>query len=211
MSMNKQERDRLSKVKDTLLQELLKQGLCVDDVLHTKGETEGGKPREKLLTAFTRGYVHLKEEKVAMVGKLFDYADLEGVFREMDFMPISRHLSLAKTISLSDVQTALKMAGMQPWREMNYETKLEVLWNMGLAVKLSENPTEDEDASRYYIDRKHHRNANNKVEYGLCITANERTDKEWKASPHCSYEAKIHTNDEELARELRDMSRTRVS
>jgi len=213
MSMNKAERARLNKVKDTLLQELLKLELCVDDILKPKGGVEGGKPREKMLAAFRRKYIHLegKEVELEPIPTKFQYADLEYVFRGMDFMPASRHLSLAKTLSLSDIQTALKMAGMSKWKDLSPEEKLDVLWSMGLAVKFSDNPTDDEDASRFYTERKHHRNVNNKVDYGLCITANERTDEEWKKSPHASYEAKIFTKDVELAKELRDMSRTRVS
>ena len=213
MSMNKVERARLDKVKDTLLQELLKRELCVDDILKPKGGIEGGKPREKMLAAFHRKYLHLKGKEVQLEPLLtkFQYADLEYVFRGMDFMPRPRHLSLAKTISLADIHKALSRAGMDSWSTMDQDTRVEVLWSMGLAVRASDKPSEDEDVSRYYTDRKHHRGSDNCVAYGLCVTANERTDPEWKASSHASYEAKIHTNDVELAKELRDMSRTRVS
>ena len=210
MSISKQERDRLGKIKDQLLQSLLSAGLCVDDVLRTKGDNDSPTPREKLSAAFKRGYVHLKGGMVELVSKQYKYEDLEYIFNGMDFLPPNRHLSLPKTLSLVDVSRVLTMADMGSWRSLSYEDKLEVLWQLGLCVRTDE-VSEEENASKYYIDRKLHRNADNKVVYGLCITANERTDEAWKRSPHASLEAKLYTEDVELARDLQEMGRVKVS
>lgn len=207
MSISKQEKQRLNQVKDTLIQALLNRGECVDDVLSTIEGDGGNKPREKLLTAFYRKHQQHEGGFVEFAGVSFAYSDLEWVFKGMDFAPKSHHLSLAKTISLADIQGALKLAGMPAWRDTTDEVKLDILWGMGLAVKFTAHDA-DEDASRYYTERKMHRNITNKTVYDLCITANERTDDEWKKSPHCSYEAKIFTKDIELAKELQEMSRS---
>ena len=104
--------------------------------------------------------------------------------------------------------------------EDSYDEDLHKKWqkrlnyNLNIKKKMTEQELEvsdEENASKYYIDRKLHRNADNKVEYGLCITANERTDDAWKLSPHASLEAKLYTEDVELARDLQEMGRVRVS
>ena len=191
-----------------LLQALLDQSLCVDDILKPRGDVDLPKGREKLLAAYTRKFTHLEGGVVTIAGVTASYEEFAEMFRTMDFRPPNRNLSLAKIISMADVHEALRLAGMESWGDLTREVKDDVLWGMGLAVKFSDDPSDDEDASIYYIERKLHRNVHNKVTLGLCITANERVDKGWLSSPHCSHAAKIFTKDPDLARELSELGRT---
>jgi len=191
-----------------LLQALLGMGLCVDDILQPQGDVDLPKGRETLLHAYKRKFTQLEGGDVTFAGVTAHYDEFAEVFRKMDYRPPSRNLGLAKIVSMPDVQEALALAGMPAWKNLSEETKEEVLWGMGLAVKFSDEPSDDEDASVYYIDRKQHRNVHNKVVLDLCITANERVDTEWLSSPHCSHAAKIFTKDVELSRELAEIGRT---
>lgn len=211
MSINNEERKRLNKVKDKLLQKLLKNDLCVDDLLSPKAGDGKDRKEEKLVSAFSRGFGHLKEKGIVeILGTEFSYSDLMYIFRGMDFAPHKRHFTLAKTISLDDIQHALKLANMPDWFDTSEEDRLEILFGMGLAVRDSEDDEADEEVSKYFVERKHHRNHDNKVKYGWCITANERTDTMWKKSPYASYEAKIYTKDPELAKDLYLLSKSRT-
>ena len=135
-------------------------------------------------------------------GKSFSREHMALYCEHVDAATEEYPITLAKRVSLSDIESDLKKYEGKAWRDLSYKEQLEVLWCYGLNVKAG-NP----EASKYWVTRCTHRNRANKAVQGLCIVASERVDKEWTSTPMASYEAKVYTTDGSLANDLASMCR----
>lgn len=137
-------------------------------------------------------------DNISVFGKTFTFKQVKEWCEDVDKGAADYPISLAKRVSLSDIENDCKRLINKNWRDLTYKEKNDILWEYGLDVKV---------ASRYWVERLLHRNRQGKIVNGLCVVAQERTDREWLLRPEASFEAKVHSEDIEMIRDTSRMSR----
>lgn len=195
------------KIVSAVFDALLSAGMTFDELITPNALYEEGTKNEVLADVFKR---KRKDKSDVQVGaKFFTYEDVLTVCEEVDKPARNHNMQLACIRSMEDVHTYCDVKGYPKWSALSYEKKLDVLWDLGLAVKYEEEGVmgEDEEVSKYFISNKQHRKFDNSIVRGLCVTATERTDRAWKDSGYATQEAMIYTKDHELAKDLAQMGR----
>lgn len=148
--------------------------------------------------------VNTKKEDMMIGDSLVEYEEVKTYCKFLDTPANERNIPLAKRIPLVYIEEHLKREG-RSWRKLTVEERIDTLFNLGLAVKQSD---ENMDiATRYFVNMENYRGLDNKAYMGLVIVASERIDKAWLQSGYASDEAILYTRDGSLARELAMLSR----
>lgn len=174
---------------------LLDSQTTMDSVVHNKVD-------EKYIHALQKSN---PERSAMVIGQTtVDYEDIYDYCKYLDTPPDERNIPLAKRIPLAYIEDHLKTVN-KSWGSLPYSEKMDMLFDLGLAVKQSE---ENMDiASKYYVNMENYRGRDNKVHVGLVIVGSERIDKAWVKSGYASDDAILYTRDGGLASELARLSR----
>jgi|TARA_R110000851_G_scaffold130486_1_gene264130 hypothetical protein len=198
--MNKENEKFLDKINNALLSA----GKCAEDIVtpKMKGET----PRETMAQAFLRRYEGREAETFTFGKVKVSHADLLHYMELIARPTRNRNFSICHMMGLEDITTLLHVGGYPLWGDLprnsvedGSPSKEEALWNLGFAVKHTE---EDTEAAHFYIERKMYRGLDNRVRSGLVVVGTERTDKEWLSSGQASVEAHTFDRDYEVAKDL---------
>lgn len=217
------ERDFLDKEHNRLMKALLSESKSLEDVFTVKDRDREGKGKKPLVAALKRHLIEVEKstsganlrtvkrvvqegDSVPVCGENFSYEVLTALFHKYDLQRApERYLRVPLRLSLHEIENVLKRAGMPRWsrlgvnKEDTQAKQEELLYTLGMDAKAP---------NRKYVDRVLYRDEKtNKLEYGLVIIGEERTDKEWRASGFASQEAILYTEDHTLAKELAEMGR----
>lgn len=174
---------------------LLEHNISMDDIVLVKTDESFTEALERINP--DKNDMHIGSDKV-------EYAAIYNYCRYMDTPPDERNIPLAKRIPLQYIEDYLAKEG-KSWRKLKYDEKLDMLFDLGLAVKQSD---ENMDiATKYYVNMENYRGQDRKVHMGLVIVSSERIDKAWLNSGYASEDAILYTKDGSLAAELSKLSR----
>ncbi len=150
---------------------------------------------------------NIKEFKVG--DNMYTYEQMEEILPMLSKTQKTRFLPVPRKLPMSTVEAALKMLGKPRWAKCSEEDKLDVLWELGMCCNSREEVYQNGIlvSNEYYPSVSMYRDDNNKVVYGWIITASERTDKEWLSAGYASQDAKLFTEDAELAKDLAEMGK----
>lgn len=149
-------------------------------------------------------------KKISIGDNSFTVTQIYEYFKAIQDQAQVANIPLATTISLIDIEEGLRALNKPRWKELSTDERYDLLWDLGLAVKplnLKTIEGYDMDISTYRTTKCRHKRMDGTIVYGIAIIAQERRDREWIESGYASDEAKLFTEDVELARDLAEMGR----